>query len=243
LTRKQKKAIQELIDSEDLYTDAATQQAEYLRNLFGGVADDIATSMVDAFIESGDAAINMGDIISDVSKQMVADLIKSIYLMPILNDYAEELDKVSKNASLTPTEKAEIQLGMLENALQEISAKSGEITDTIERFQDYIGGGEKGTSDLGEGIKGITEDQANLLASYLNAIRADVSYSKALWVRMDANLQRIADMFASSPTLMEYQAQIAANTFDTAQATQAILGELRSVVTSDGGDTAIRIYS
>jgi hypothetical protein len=60
---------------------------------------------------------------------------------------------------------------------------------------------------------------------------------------MDANLQRIADMFASSPTLMEYQAQIAANTFDTAQATQAILGELRSVMTSDGGDTAIRIYS
>jgi hypothetical protein len=243
LTRKQKKAIQELIDSEDLYTEAATQQAEYLRNLFGGVADDIATSMVDAFIESGDAAINMGDIISDVSKQMVADLIKSIYLMPILNDYAEELDKVSKNASLTPTEKAEIQLGMLENALQEISAKSGEITDTIERFQDYLGDGEKGTSDLGEGIKGITEDQANLLASYLNAIRADVSYSKALWVRMDANLQRIADMFASSPTLMEYQAQIAANTFDTAQATQSILGELRSVMTSDGGDTAIRIYS
>lgn len=243
LTRKQKKAIQELIDSEDLYTEAATQQAEYLRNLFGSVADDIATSMVDAFIESGDAAINMGDIISDVSKQMVADLIKSIYLMPILNDYAEELDKVSKNASLTPTEKAEMQLGILENALQEISAKSGEITDTIERIQDYIGGGEQGTSDLGEGIKGITEDQANLLASYLNAIRADVSYSKALWVRMDANLQRIADMFASSPTLMEYQAQIAANTFDTAQATQAILGELRSVMTSDGGDTAIRIYS
>jgi hypothetical protein len=243
LTKKQRQVVEDLINSNDFYTDAATQQAEYLRNLFGGVADDIATSMVDAFIESGDAAINMGDIISDVSKQMVADLIKSIYLMPILNDYAEELDKISKDASLTPTEKAEMQLGMLENALQEISAKSGEITDTIERFQDYIGGGEKGTSSLGEGIKGITEDQANLLASYLNAIRADVSYSKALWVRMDANLQRIADMFASSPTLMEYQAQIAANTFDTAQATQAILGELRSVMTSDGGDTAIRIYS
>ena len=243
LTKKQRKVVEELIESNNFYNDAATQQAEYLRNLFGGVADDIATSMVDAFIESGDAAIDMSNIISDVSKQMVADLIKSVYLMPILNDYAKDLEQISKNASLTQNEKAELQLNLLENALQEISARSGEITDTIERFQDYLGGGEKGTSDLGEGIKGITEDQANLLASYLNAIRADVSYSKALWVRMDANLQRIADMFASSPTLMEYQAQIAANTFDTAQATQAILGELRSVMTSDGGDAAIRIYS
>lgn len=244
LTRKQKKKIQALIDSEALYADAATQQAEYLKDLFGGVADDIATSMVDAFIESGDAAIDMGNIISDVSKKMVADLIKSIYLMPILNDYAEKLNAVNQNSALTPTEKAEIQLGILETALQEISAQSGAITDTIERFEDYFGAGkEPGTSALGEGIKGITEDQANLLASYLNAIRADVSYSKAIWERMDANLQRIADMFASSPTLMEYQAQIAANTFDTAQATQAILGELRSVMTSDGGDTAIRIYS
>lgn len=243
LTRKQKNVVQELLDSDEFYTDAATQQAEYLRNLFGGVADDIATSMVDAFIESGDAAINMGDIISDVSKQMVADLIKSIYLMPILNDYAEELDKISKDASLTPTQKVEMQLEALEGALQDISATSQDITDTAERFEKYFSGGKQGTSSLGEGIKGITEDQANLLASYLNAIRADVSYSKALWVRMDANLQRIADMFASSPTLMEYQAQIAANTFDTAQATQAILGELRSVMTSDGGDTAIRIYS
>lgn len=243
LTKKQRKVVEELIESNNFYTDAATQQAEYLRNLFGGVADDIATSMVDAFIESGDAAINMGDIISDVSKQMVADLIKSIYLMPILNDYAEELDKISKDASLTPTQKVEMQLEALEGALQEISATSQDITDTAERFEKYFSGGKQGTSSLGEGIKGITEDQANLLASYLNAIRADVSYSKALWVRMDANLQRIADMFASSPTLMEYQAQIAANTFDTAQATQAILGELRSVMTSDGGDTAIRIYS
>ena len=60
---------------------------------------------------------------------------------------------------------------------------------------------------------------------------------------MDANLQKIADMLTSSPTLMEYQAQIAANTHDTAMASQAILSELRSVITTDSGDTAIRVNS
>jgi hypothetical protein len=246
LTKKQRDLVQNLIDSGKVVDDAAAQEAEYLTSLFSGVADNIAESMIEAFLESGDAAIDMGNIISDVSKQMVSDLIKNLYLMPILNDYTEDLKAIDANTALTPTAAAEQKLQILDNALQEISGQSDNITATIERFEDYLRAGETegGSTDaLGQGIKGITEDQANLLASYLNAIRADVSYSKTLWVKMDANLQRIADMFTSTPTLMEYQAQIAANTYDTAIATQQILAELRSVVTTDSGDSAIRVYS
>ena len=243
LTKKQRALVQEIIESGNALDDAAAQQAEYLTNLFSNVADDIAGGMIDAFLESGDAAIDMGNVISDVSKQMVTDLIKSVYLMPILDGYRKQFEALQSDTALTPTERAERQLNLLDTALQQIAGQSDNITETIERFEEYLGAGSEGTKDLGEGIKGITEDQANLLASYLNAIRADVSFSKALWVRMDANLQRIAEIFTSSPTLMEYQAQIAANTFNSAQATQQILAELRNVITNDGSDTAIRIYS
>ena len=245
LTKKQRDLVSTLIEQGNILDDAASQQAEYLTSLFNGVADNIADGMINAFLESGDAAMDMGNIISDVSRQMVADLIKSVYLMPILDSYRKEFAAIDANTALDPTERTEQQLAVLDNALQQISGQSDNITATIERFEDYLraGEGEEGTTDLGQGIKGITEDQANLLASYLNAIRADVAYSKTLWVRMDANLQRIADMFTSSPTLMEYQAQIAANTYNTATATQQILAELRSVVTTDSGDTAIRVYS
>lgn len=244
LTRKQKLLVRSLIESGEAYNDAAAQQAEYLTSLFGGVADDIATSMVDAFIESGDAAIDMGNIISDVSKQMVADLIKSVYLMPILKGYEEQFKAIDASTPIGSTENTEQKLNLLETALQEISGQSDAITETIERFADYLGTGEgAGTSDLGEGIKGITEDQANLLASYLNAIRADVSYSKTLWVKMDANLQRIADMLTSSPTLMEYQAQIAANTYNTAITTQAILDRLVGVIGLGDNGEAIKVVS
>jgi hypothetical protein len=237
--------VQNLIDNGKALDDAALQQAEYLTNLFSGVADNIASSMVDAFIESGDAAIDMGNIISDLSKQMVADLIKSVYLMPILKDYKEQFAAIDADTALSKTEKTERQLNLLDSALAEISGQSDAITSTIERFEEYLRAGDttSGTSALGEGIKGSTEDQANLLASYLNAIRADVSFSKTLWVKMDANLQRIADMLVSSPSLMEYQAQIAANTYNTAMATQEMLSYIRSVVTYDSGDASIRIYS
>lgn len=245
LTKKQRDLVQNLIESGNAVDDAAAQQTEYLTSLFSEVADNIAEGMIDAFLESGDAAMDMGNVISDVSKQMVADLIKSVYLMPILESYRKQFDAIGANTALEPTERTEQQLALLETALAQISGQSDNITATIERFEEYLraGEGKEGTTDLGQGIKGITEDQANLLASYLNAIRADVSYSKTLWQRMDANLQRLADMLVSSPTLMEYQAQIAANTYNTAQATQQILAELRSVVTTDSGDSAIRVYS
>lgn len=243
LTRKQKEAVDAVIEGYDAQNEAAKHSAEYMTEVFSDVADSIADGMINAFLESGDAAIDMGDIISDVSRKMVADLIKSIYLMPILEGYQKRFAEIQEDSTLTPSEKTEAQLNLLDTALQEISGQSGAITDVLTRFEEYLGGGEEGTKDLGENIKGVTEDQANLLASYLNAIRADVSYSKALWVRMDANLQKIADMFTSSPTLMEYQAQIAANTYNTAIATQDILSELRSVITTDSGDTAIRVYS
>lgn len=245
LTKKQRDMVLNLIDNGKALDDASLQQAEYLTSLFSNVADNIASSMVDAFIESGDAAMDMGNIISDLSKQMVADLIKSVYLMPILKDYKEQFAAIDADTSLSKTEKTERQLNLLDSALAEISGQSDAITSTIERFEEYLRAGDTttGTSALGEGIKGITEDQANLLASYLNAIRADVSFSKTLWIRMDANLQRLADMLVSSPTLMEYQAQIAANTYNTAQATQEMLAYIRSVVTYDGDGASIRIYS
>lgn len=244
LTKKQKDLVSDLIEQGRNMTDAAAQQAEYLTSIFSNVADTIADDMVAAFIESGDAAIDMKSVVSDVASDMASDLIKSLYIMPILNDYAEQLQSISANDQLSADEKTEAALGIFQTAVDEIEGNKDAINATLERLDEYFQHPEdSATSDLGQGIKGITEDQANLLASYLNAIRADVSYSKTLWERMDVNLQRIAEMFASSPTLMEYQAQIAANTYDTAQATQAILAELRSVVTTDSGDSAIRVYS
>jgi hypothetical protein len=60
---------------------------------------------------------------------------------------------------------------------------------------------------------------------------------------MDVSLQAIASALAglSAPSFMEYQAQIAANTYNTAMHTQDILIGLRSVITADGGLSAIRV--
>lgn len=245
LTRKQRKLVEELIENGKALDDAAAQQAEYLTDLFSGVADNIADSMVEAFIESGNAAIDMGNIMSDVAKTMVADLIKSMFIKDILDKYQEDLKKIATDETKDLDQKTSASLAVLDAALAEIDSVTPEIQKVLERYLEYLGTGEDADEDktLGAGIKGITEDTANLLASYLNAIRADVSYARAIWERMDVSMQQIAAALAgfSAPSLMEYQAKIESNTYNTMLATQSILSNLQSVMDYEGGTAAIRV--
>lgn len=233
-------AIEEILGQYDLYVDAVEEVTSYMSDMFGNVADSMADSFIEAFKQSGQAALDYGDIMDEVATNIARSVIKSMLLQSVFTEQMEK-DAAEKLAS-GDTARA---MAVVEQAMQAAQDLSPHIQAFLEEMEPYfkMETETQGTTDLASGIKGITEDQANLLASYLNAIRADVSYSKTLWVRMDANLQRIADMFVSSPTLMEYQAQIAANTYNTSIATQEILAELRSVVTTDTGDPSIRVYS
>jgi hypothetical protein len=237
LSNSEKELVTELLTEWQRYEDAMTASAEYVSSLFGDVASSMADSLVESFKESGKAALEYGDIMDSVATNIAKSIIEGILLQ---NVFTEEVQKsaIEALASGNATGAAAI----VDAAMDAAKDLAPYLQNFLEIMEPYFEMGEGSTKNLGEGIKGITEDQANLLASYLNAIRADVSYSKTLWERMDVSLQRIADMFVSSPTLMEYQAQIAANTFNTAQATQAILSELRGVVTTDSGPSSIRVY-
>ena len=231
--------LDNLIAHAEVFENAIVEMSTYMTDMFGQCADDMADAFIESFKTSGEAALEYGDTIADVATNIAKSMIKSTILQNVWDD-----EKSREAAKMLASGNAAGAMKIVDEAMQSAEALLPEIQDFLESMQPYFEMGEEETTpDLGEGVKGITEDTANLLASYLNAIRTDVSYAKTLWVRMDGNLQKIADFFASSPTLMEYQAQIAANTYNSAQATQSILAELRSVISTDGGDTAIRVYS
>ena len=243
LTKKQRAVVDDLIEAYDAQNDAAAQSAEYLTSVFGQAADNIAAAMVEAFMESGNAATDLSSIVSDIAKQMATDLIKTMYIMPALDEYSTKLTQIANDQKLSADEKTVQALAIFDKAVAEINANKNAINETLSHLEDYFQEPEEAGATLGEGIKGITEDTANLLASYLNAIRADVSYSKTLWVSMDSNIKRIVESIGGIPNLAEYQARIAANTYNTSIATAQILAELRSVLTSEGGERAVRIIS
>lgn len=239
ISAENKTALETMLGDWELYEQAMAETTSYLSDMFREVAGGMADSFIESFKASGEAALDYADIMDSVATNIAKSVVQSMIVDEIFTP-----EKVAQVRDLLAGGDEAGAMAVVDEAMKSAQGLTPYIQEFLESMEPYFNMEQDMESqNLGEGIKGITEDTANLLASYLNAIRADVSFSKTLWVRMDANLQRIADIFTSSPTLMEYQAQIAANTYDTAQATQDILIELRSVVATDNGDPGIRVYS
>lgn len=238
ISEENEAALTEMLNDYDLYVQAIEDATGYLENLFGKVAGDMADAFVESFKTSGEAALDYADIMDEVATNVAKSVVKSMILDNVVDD--EKFNEMAKALLSDPAG----AMAMLDEVMQAAQKLAPHIESFLKQMEPYFNMEDEAQS-LGDGIKGVTEDTANLLASYLNAIRADVSYSRTLWERMDASTQQIAAALLgfSAPTLMEYQAQIAANTFNTAAHTQSIMNDLKSVITSEGGYTAIKTYS
>lgn len=242
--------IRNLIKVYDAWDKANKLVEASMTELFGKLGDDIASNMINSFLEVGKATANLEESFESLGETILQSFLKTAIIEDVLMPRLEAISDLMTEAVMKeiPLEEFASQLG---NVAEEIKSDLTEIGPIWEQifasFQEngLLPDSQSAASNLGAGIKGITEDTANLLASYLNAIRADVSYAKSIWERMDKNTQAIASAIASFPipSLMEYQAQIAANTYNTAIHTQEIMYSLRSVLTSEDGPAAIRVLS
>ena len=232
LTDEAKKKAEELLSYYDQYKKSTEAIADAISEVFDSLAVDVADNMIDAFLAMGDATANLAQGFDNV-RESIGKMIMQSALVNSMKPYIEEVTKIFDSYMTNgDTEKLASDLN---RALTGLSAflDDPRWTQLAQLLQDNgLMGAAEETSGLSGGIKSITEDTANLLASYLNAIRADVSYSRAIWERMDSSLQQIAVALAgfSAPSLMEYQAQIASNTYNTMLSTQSILSRLESVI-------------
>lgn len=239
IAKENKELLTQMLNDYDLYLEAVAESESYLQSLFGNVADSIADSFIEAFKASGEAALDYADIMDGVATEIAKSVVKSMVLENILDP-----EKLKRMSELLLSGEQAGAMQIFDEVMQSASNLAPYIQQFLEEMRPYFNM-ESDAQNLAEGIKGMTEDTANLLASYLNAIRADVSYAKTLWERMDVTTRQIASLLSglSTPTLMEYQAQIAANTFNAAQNSYEIMMDLKSVLTSEGGSRAIRTLS
>ena len=209
------------------YESAIKVVEETLKSVFGEIASSAADSIIDGWIEAGNAALDYADIIDDVAKKYAKMLVESALLKDVLNP--EEAERVAR---LFTEGRHEEAMAAIAEDMEKIRAMEPTLTSILSSFEPYFKRDNGDTSDsLGAGIKAITEDQAGLLASYLNAIRADVSYERGLMERGVVNVELLG---AAIPTLNDHIAQIAATNQDIAQSNQSILSELRSAIGSPG---------
>ncbi len=78
LDEEEKRIIENLIDEGKTYAEATQVITDYIDGLWGDLASSIADNMIDAFLETGDAAANLGEVVRDVTKDMAKSMIESL---------------------------------------------------------------------------------------------------------------------------------------------------------------------
>ena len=227
--------LEDLAGYAEDYRKAIEQMEKVTESLFNNLSSDLTSKFIENFKSMGNAVDDLGETFENLGETILESLLNSYILDNILDKYKKEATNALAQYSsggMTPEEYAEWLASFTSRVQEDAERNADAINSMIAAFADRgLLGMDSDSSDansLGNGIKGITEETASLLASYLNAIRADVSVMRALQEKGWENIAALAGVI--TPTLSDYVQQIAANTANAAQDTNAILAELRSVI-------------
>lgn len=241
LREEDKAWIESAINNSEAYAEAMEQVDEIMESLFGEIASSVTDTIVDGWIDARSAALDYADVVSDVAKAYSKMMVKSMILDEVLN---EDAVRAVKDAFVRGDSGE--AMALVEQSLQRIADMEPTFRDVMQTFEPYFNreGTESSSTSMSQGIKSITEDTASLLASYINAMRADLSVIRNLqtagWQDVKAIREAMASQYA--PNYNEYMAQISANTFDVAQSNAEILARIKSVITaSPSGGSAVRM--
>ena len=177
-------------------------------------ASQLTDSIVEAWSKGEDAATAYHDkvqeLIKDLTKNILSQKIMEIALQPTLDSLKEILKQKGK---LDETDIPGIANDLIEagdNAVENIT----NILDALkEKGWDLS---ENGTLSVSNSIKSITEDTADILASYLNQCRADLSVVRNLHERYYPQFSEIGNA-----QIIQMKA-VAQNTLRNAEAAERI---------------------
>lgn len=212
------------------YEDLASEQ-------FGidlkGWSDQISEALVNAFANGEDAAKAFDDTVADIMRNVIKEMISLNVIKPAMDKLRDYLfgdkgiftDSSAGGTNLTEQEAAGLmqQLG----SLRETISDSKKIWDYLKKMGISL---EKtnASNTLSKGIQeNITEETANILASYINGIRADVSVKRALLEKWGNEILPKYNVIAEQQ-LTQLRA-IANNTLRSAQNTEANVALVQEV--------------
>lgn len=178
----------------------------FLKELYGVDMKSWASQLTDAVVSAWEKGEDAIDAYKKKAKEMVKDLTKNIISQKIMEQalqkpldfLTQQIEKKGRLDEYDVTQLASDLYSAGENSVANITAVLEELK---RRGWDFS---ESGSSSTTNTIKGVTEETADLLAAYLNAIRLDVSVNRE-------NIKAIATNVSLLPAMNEIQkSQLAA---------------------------------
>ena len=178
----------------------------FLKELYGVDMKSWASQLTDAVVSAWEKGEDAIDAYKKKAKEMVKDLTKNIISQKIMEQalqkpldfLTQQIEKKGRLDEYDVTQLASNLYSAGENSVANITAVLEELK---RRGWDFS---ESGSSSATNTINGVTEETADLLAAYLNAIRLDVSVNRE-------NIKAIATNVSLLPAMSKIQkSQLAA---------------------------------
>lgn len=154
---------------------------DFLKDIYGVDMKSWASQLTDAVISAWSKGEDAIDAYKKKAREMVKDLTKNILSQKIMEAALQgPLDNLTEIIKQKGKLEPEDVVKVADDLYNGTNDAAENITAILERLKDMgLDLSENGDGSVTNGIKNITEETADILASYVNAIRLDVSVNRA----------------------------------------------------------------
>lgn len=177
-------------------------------------AKELTDTLVDAWAAGENAAEAYGDKVNDIMKSVAKNMLSQMYVEQYFKPLEELIEQrmEERHGKLQPEDIAEFAQSLMDASSSATNAINQTLDELKKQGLDLTN---SSSSTMSSSIKGITESTADILSSYMNAVRADVSvirqmqgiYLPKLDVTAQAQLQQLT--MISENTLRNADAAVA----------------------------------
>ena len=239
LAGETRETLQKLIALREDFDEWEKAVKDYVSSSFAPLADAMTDAIWD-WLDTGENALDrFRNYANDTFKNVAKDAVKSFLKVTVLDKFEKQLLNLYEQFSATDskgnrlmsetdlmTNVANIagQIGIEFESILPVVEQLAETINTAFRAEGYdVVSGSGNDSSISNSIRGITEQTADILTSYINAIRADVSVDRAMiTLYYPQFLSAVGQVSVLSQTQVTLQTQIAANTLRNAEAADKI---------------------
>ena len=178
---------QNITDIEYEIHKLARTLAETLYDInFESYADSLSNSLVDAWAAGTNSVKAYREAVNDSLKDVAQNVVKQKVLGTWLDNEIDEWYRHFEDNKGVMDDMLYNHLAVIFRKLQERTELVNSAMDSMEEVANLYGYSmkDKKASSLSSAIAGVTEDTADLLTSYMNAIRADVSLNRGYLQRL-----------------------------------------------------------
>ena len=222
LVGETRETLERLLELRKQYDEFQEEIRSYVSNAFSPLASNMADAIWDWLDSGKDALDSFKDYAGDTFKSVAQEAVKSFLKIKVMDQFQDTLEALYKNYGLGIIDEQQLMLGVasiagnLADSFEAVAPVAEQLAKTIaDAFEGKgidIVGNESSSSSTANSIKSVTEQTADLLASYINAIRADVSVNRFTLTEILIAVQAQTDMPVIARAQLTQLEQIAGNT-------------------------------